>query len=70
MTDKELLDTAYRIATSTCLTQEFNYDEFQTIECLDYAWQPFEYLSESEYSAHVAEVADSIFEAMKGMFNE
>ena len=70
MNDNELFNIAYRIATSNCLTQEFDYDEFQQIECLDYAWEPFENWDESEYSSHIATLADSIFSALVSMRNK
>ena len=70
MNDKELLNIAYGIATSNCLTQEFDYDEFQQIECMDYAWEPFENWNESEYSSHIAALADSIFNALVSMRNK
>lgn len=70
MNDNELLNIAYGIATSNCLTQEFDYDEFQQIECLDYAWEPFENWDESEYSSHIEALADSIFNALVSMRNK
>ena len=70
MNDKYLLNIAYRIATSNCLTQEFDYDEFQQIECMDYAWWRFENWNESEYSSHIETLADYIFNALVSMRNK
>lgn len=67
MNDKELLNIAYRIATSNCLTEEFDYDEFQQIECLDYTWEPFENWNESKYSSYIKTLANSIFNALVSM---
>lgn len=67
MNDKELLNIAYGIATSNSLTQEFDYDEFQQIDCLNFAWEPFENWDESEYSSHIEALADSIFDALISM---
>lgn len=70
MNDNELLNVSYVIATSNYLTQEFNYDEFQQIECLDYAWEPFENWDESRYFSHIETLADSIFDALVSMRNK
>ena len=70
MNDKYLLNIAYRIATSNCLTEEFDYDEFQQIECLDYACRPFENWDESRYFSHIETLADSIFNALVSMRNK
>ena len=67
MNDKYLLNIAYRIATSNCLTEEFDYDEFQQIECLDYAWEPFENWDESRYFSYIKALANSIFNALVSM---
>ena len=70
MKDKYLLNMAYRIATSNCLTQEFDYDEFQQIDCMNFAWEPFENWNESEYSSHIEGLANSIFDALIFMRNK
>ena len=70
MNDKELLNIAYRTATSNSLTQEFDYDEFQQIECLDYAWEPFEKWDESRYFYYIKALANSIFNALVSMRNK
>ena len=70
MRDKYLLNMAYGIATSNCLTQEFDYDEFQQIECMDYAWEPFENWDESEYSSHIEALAHSILDALVSIRNK
>ena len=67
MNDKYLLNIAYRIATSNCLTEEFDYDEFQQIECMDYAWEPFENWDESRYFYYIKALANSIFNALVSM---
>ena len=57
---KSIQDIAYIFATSQLMAGEFNYEEFQKINCTDYAWQPFEYMPESEYAELVSGLAESV----------
>ena len=66
MNDNELLNIAYGIVTSNCLTQEFDYDEFQQIECMDYALESFENWD----SSHIEALANSIFDALVSIRNK
>lgn len=60
MTKQQLIDKAYQIATSTTMTEEFNEEQFQDVDCTEYAWQPFEYWDDDTYANLVVGVADRI----------
>ena len=65
ITDDRLRDKAYLLATGSTMVEDFNYSDYQTINCSDYAWEPFEHWPESAYSSHVTGLAESIYTILK-----
>ena len=69
-TYEQLRDMAYTEATANNMIESFNYEQFQSIECTDYAWEPFENWPESDYSSHVESCAESTLRLLQRVQDE
>ena len=69
-TDAELLDRAYLVATGNHLTEDFTYNDFQSIDASEYAWQLVEDWPTNELESHIAGIADRIFTLLKEVRDE
>lgn len=60
LTEKQIRDEAYRIATGHHLTESFNYEEFQHIDVEDYSWELTADWPICELESHIENIAESI----------
>lgn len=65
MTDKQIQDRAYLIATGNHLTEDFNYKQFQNVDIRKHLWQLTEDWPIKELESHIAGIADQITNLVK-----
>ncbi len=69
MTENEIRDQAYRIATGNSLCATLDYEQTQEIsddDLLSIAWEPFEMFSANDLHSHIAQIADDIIRTFGG----
>lgn len=64
-TDEEIRDIAYISATSHHLTEDFTFEEFQKVNVMDYASEPFEDWMASMLETQIVNIAESILTIIK-----
>ena len=67
MTDKELRDKAYLIATGHNLTKSFNYEVYQSTDISKYVWEQVEDWAISTLENHITGLAEDIFSNLKAV---
>jgi len=67
MTDKELQDKAYLIATGHHLTESFNYEDYQSTDISNYVWEQLEDWAIPTLENHITGLADDIFSSLKAV---
>lgn len=73
MTQKELNDIAYEIATGNSTTETLNLEEWSNCNTEDILWEPFERYGSSFTESHVSQIADDIiyrFQHLCSDYNE
>jgi len=67
MTDNELRDKAYLIATGHHLIESFNYEDYQSIDISLYIWDLVADWPISSLQNHITSLADDIFSSLKAV---